>query len=89
MIATPAPAVPNIIAAAGAKGAATAAIVTAGLGHGAGSLADACERAARATGLRLVGPTGADTAAASVTVVTAAICPTISPSMNARYARRS
>ena len=56
MIATPAPAVPNIIAAAGAKGAATAAIVTAGLGHGAGSLADACERAARATGLRLLGP---------------------------------
>src|SRR6516162_2560082 len=56
VIAAPAPAVPNIIAAAGAKGAATAAIVTAGLGHGAGSLADACERAARATGLRLLGP---------------------------------
>jgi acetyltransferase len=31
-------------------------VITAGLGHGAGSLADGCERAARATGLRLVGP---------------------------------
>src|SRR5262249_60155929 len=38
------------------KGAATAVIITAGLGHGDGSLADACEKAARATGLRLVGP---------------------------------
>ena len=31
-------------------------IITAGLGHGPGSLAEACEKAARATGLRLVGP---------------------------------
>src|SRR6266446_1082662 len=31
-------------------------IVAAGLGHAEGSLADACEKAARATGLRLVGP---------------------------------
>ena len=38
------------------EGTATAIIITAGLGHGAGSLADACEKAARATGLRLVGP---------------------------------
>ena len=38
------------------KGAAAAIIITAGLGHGTGSLADACEKAARATGLRLVGP---------------------------------
>ena len=56
VIAAPAPAVPSIIAGAGAKGAATAIVITAGLGHGAGSLADACEHAARATGLRLVGP---------------------------------
>src|SRR5262249_30629109 len=35
---------------------ATAVIITAGLGHGEGSLAHACEKAARATGLRLVGP---------------------------------
>jgi acetyltransferase len=56
VIAAPPQAVPGIVTAAGQKGAATAIIITAGLGHGAGSLADACERAARATGLRLVGP---------------------------------
>src|SRR5499426_569062 len=56
VIATPPQSVPGIVAAAGEKGAATAIIITAGLGHGDGSLADACEKAARATGLRLVGP---------------------------------
>jgi acetyltransferase len=56
VIAAPAPSVPDIVATAGAKGVAAAIIVTAGLGHGKGSLAEACERAARATGLRLVGP---------------------------------
>jgi acetyltransferase len=56
VIAAPAPSVPGIIASAGAKGAAAAIVITAGLGHGAGSLADACARAARATGLRLLGP---------------------------------
>jgi acetyltransferase len=56
VIATPPQSVPGIVAAAGEKGAATAVIITAGLGHGEGSLADACEKAARATGLRLVGP---------------------------------
>src|SRR2546428_3961852 len=56
VIATPPQSVPGIVAAAGEKGAATAIIITAGLGHGEGSLADACEKAARATGLRLVGP---------------------------------
>ena len=56
VIAAPAPSVPDIVAAAGEKGVATAIVITAGLGHGAGSLADGCERAARATGLRLVGP---------------------------------
>ena len=56
VIAAPPPSVPGIIAAGGQKGAAAAVIITAGLGHGAGSLADACEQAARATGLRLVGP---------------------------------
>src|SRR5262249_29142467 len=55
VIATP-PSVPGIVAAAGEKGTATAVIITAGLGHGEGSLAHACEKAARATGLRLVGP---------------------------------
>src|SRR6516165_1609339 len=43
VIATPPQLVPGIV-------------ITAGLGHGEGSLADACEKAARATGLRLVGP---------------------------------
>jgi len=56
VIATPPQSVPGIVTAAGEKGAATAIIITAGLGHGQGSLADACEKAARATGLRLVGP---------------------------------
>src|SRR6516162_1062684 len=56
VIATPPQSVPGIVAAAGEKGAATAIIITAGLGHGEGSLADGCEKAARATGLRLVGP---------------------------------
>ena len=36
--------------------AAGALIITAGLGHGAGSMADAAERAARKYGMRLVGP---------------------------------
>jgi acetyltransferase len=56
VIAVPPAAVPDTVAAAGAKGAAAAIIITAGLGHGAGSLAEAADRAARATGLRLVGP---------------------------------
>jgi acetyltransferase len=56
IIAVPPPAVPETIALAGAKGCAAAIIVTAGLGHGAGSLAEASERAARAHGMRLVGP---------------------------------
>src|SRR5271169_2683178 len=56
VIAVPPAAVPETVAAAGAKGAAAAIIITAGLDHGPGSLAEAAERAARATGLRLVGP---------------------------------
>jgi acetyltransferase len=56
VIATPPQTIPGIVAAAGEKGVAAAIIITAGLGHGEGSLADACERAARATGLRLIGP---------------------------------
>jgi acetyltransferase len=56
VIATPPQSVPGIVAAAGEKGAATAVIITAGLGHAEGSLADACEKAARISGLRLVGP---------------------------------
>jgi acetyltransferase len=56
VIATPPKSVLGIVVAAGERGVATAIIITAGLGHGEGSLADACEKAARATGLRLVGP---------------------------------
>ena len=56
VIAVPPGAVPETVAAAGAKGAAAAIIITAGLGHGPGSLAEAADRAARATGMRLVGP---------------------------------
>jgi acetyltransferase len=56
IIATPPAAVPDIVAAAGAKGAAAAIIITAGLGHGPGSLAEAAERAARLHGMRVIGP---------------------------------
>jgi len=56
VIGVPPPAVPDTIAAAAAKGTAGAVILTSGLGHGPGSLAQACEQAARKTGLRLIGP---------------------------------
>jgi acetyltransferase len=56
VIAVPPAAVPSAVAEAGAKGTPAAIIITAGLGHGPGSLAGQCEQAARATGLRLVGP---------------------------------
>ena len=56
VIAVPPAAVPSTIAEAGAKGTPAAIIITAGLGHGAGSLAAQSEQAARATGMRLVGP---------------------------------
>jgi acetyltransferase len=56
VIGVPPPAIPSLIADAGAKGTAAAIIVTSGLGHGPGSLAEQCEQAARATGMRLVGP---------------------------------
>jgi acetyltransferase len=42
--------VPETIATAGAKGAAAAIIITAGFGHGPGSLAEAAEWTARTTG---------------------------------------
>jgi acetyltransferase len=56
IIAAPPSAVPGLVAAAGDKGCATAIIVTSGLGHGPGSLAEGAAQAARARGLRLVGP---------------------------------
>jgi acetyltransferase len=56
VITAPPDTVPGLVAQAADMGVAAAIIITAGLGHGAGSLAHACEQAARAKGLRLVGP---------------------------------
>jgi acetyltransferase len=56
VITAPATAVPDIIDEAGQRGAAGVLIITAGLGHGPGSLADAAERAAHKYGMRLIGP---------------------------------
>src|SRR6202140_2385878 len=56
VITAPATAVPSLIDEAGKRGAAGALIITSGLGHGAGSLADAAERAAQKYGMRLIGP---------------------------------
>ncbi len=56
VVAAPPQAVPGVVAAAAAKGTAACIILTAGLGHGSGSLAEQCESTARAAGMRLVGP---------------------------------
>lgn len=56
LVASPPDTVPGTIATAAANGCAGAVIVTAGLGQGSGSLAEATERAARAHGMRLLGP---------------------------------
>ena len=56
VIAVPPAAVPETVEAAGARGAAGAIIITAGLGHGPGSLSAAAAKAARTHGLRLIGP---------------------------------
>ena len=56
IITAPPPALPGVVAQSAEMGAAAAIIITAGLGHGPGSLAHACEQSARAKGLRLVGP---------------------------------
>ena len=56
VVAVPPEAVPAVIAEAAECGVAAAIIITAGLGHGPGSLAAACEASAREKGLRLVGP---------------------------------
>jgi acetyltransferase len=55
-IAVPPAAVPDAVAAAARKGTAVGIIITAGLGHGPGSLAERCEKNARVAGMRLVGP---------------------------------
>jgi acetyltransferase len=56
VITAPAKAIAGLVDEAGRRGAAGAIIVSAGLGHGAGSLADAAERAAQKYGMRLIGP---------------------------------
>ena len=56
VITAPAAAIPGLIDEAGGQGAMGAVIVSAGLGHGPGSLADAAQRAARKYGMRLIGP---------------------------------
>ena len=56
VITAPPTAVAGIIEEAGKLGAAGAVIIPAGLGHGAGSLAEAAEHAAHKYGMRLIGP---------------------------------
>ena len=56
VITAPARAVAGIVDEAGRLGTAGALIITAGLGHGAGSMVEATEKAARKYGMRLVGP---------------------------------
>jgi acetyltransferase len=56
VVTAPAQEVPGIIEAAGGRGAAGAVIVSAGLGYGPGSIAEATGRIARAARMRLIGP---------------------------------
>jgi acetyltransferase len=56
VITAPAGEVPGIVEQAGRRGSAGALIVTAGLGHGPGSLQEAVLAAARRHGMRLIGP---------------------------------
>jgi len=56
VVTAPAPAIPAIIAEAGERGVGGAVIISSGLGHGAGSIAEAVAQAARARKMRIVGP---------------------------------
>ncbi len=56
VITAPTTAVADIVGQAGRLGTACALIVTAGLGHGPGSLAEGVERTARKYGMRVIGP---------------------------------
>jgi acetyltransferase len=56
VITAPATAIAGLVDEAGKLGAAGALIITSGLGHGAGSRAEATERAAHKYGMRLIGP---------------------------------
>ena len=56
VIATPPETILGLVDEACAMGSATAVIITAGLGHGEGSIAEAVRKTARRSGLRIVGP---------------------------------
>jgi acetyltransferase len=56
VLATPPATVPGLVAEAGERGAPVTLVITAGLGHGPGSLAEATDRAARCHGMRVIGP---------------------------------
>ena len=56
VLTAPARTIPDLIDEAGRRGTAGAVIVSAGLGHGSGSLGDRAERIAREYGMRLIGP---------------------------------
>jgi acetyltransferase len=56
IVTTPAAMVPGLIGSAGARGVGAAVVITAGLGHGPGSVAEQAHQAARTYGLRLLGP---------------------------------
>jgi acetyltransferase len=56
VLATPASSIPELVASAGVRGCAGTIVITAGLGHGPGSLAENAAQAAREHGLRLIGP---------------------------------
>ena len=56
VVTTPTVTIPGIIASAGRMGVAGAVIITAGLGHGTGSLGEEARLEARKHGLRLIGP---------------------------------
>src|SRR5215204_3953018 len=56
VVTTPPVTIPGIVASAGRMGVAGAVIITAGLGHGTGSLGEEARLEARKHGLRLVGP---------------------------------
>ena len=56
VLTAPAKSIPGLIDEAGVRGTAGAVIVSAGLGHGPGSLAEEAEHAAQKYGMRLIGP---------------------------------
>ena len=56
IVTAPAVDIPGLVTSAGAHGVGAAIVITAGLGHGPGSLAEQASQAARIYGLRLLGP---------------------------------